>query len=74
MNYPLYLSHDELTVVTDALLKAKQEPRWIAAAETATQKAQTLLRVAEYSEAADEAEHAYCDMTRDVEVYELYTD
>lgn len=76
MHYPLYLTHDELTVVADALYKAapNQEPQWDAAAESALEKTKTLLRLAEHSEAADEAEHAYCDMTRDVEVYELYTD
>lgn len=30
--------------------------------------------MAEHNEAADEAEHAYCDLTRDDEVFELITD
>ena len=72
--YPLYLTHDELTVMADAIIHAEQEPRWREPANTAREKAQLLLRMAEYSEAADEAERAYCDLTRDDEVFELITD
>lgn len=68
--YPLYLTHDELTVMADAIIHAQQEPRWREPANTATEKAQLLLRMAEYNE----AEHAYCDLTRDDEVFELITD
>ena len=66
MIYPLYLTREELAVVTDALLKAEQKPQ----TETATNKAQTLLRVAKYREAADEAERAYIDSYRNEERYE----
>ena len=74
MLYPLYLTHDELTVVVDALSHTKPEPRWQEAASLASTKSQFLLDVATHNEAADKAEHAYCDLTRDDEVFELITD
>ena len=67
MNYPLYLTREELATVTKALHATRHRT-------TASVKAELLLKVAEHSEAADEAQRAYNDLHRDNEVFELYTD
>jgi len=67
MIYPLYLTHEELITVSKALQATPD-------AATVKDKTGLLLKVAEYSEAADTAEKAYIDLYHDQEIFEMYTD